>query len=201
MAPEDGIPRGVVGVLHRLDALSTQASVTLRDVMEAFDDTTYAPLLMVPALIVVSPLSGIPLLPTLLGLTIALIAVQAMVGKRHLWLPGVLMRRRVSGARLHRGIDRLGRLARWLDRHSQDRLTALVSPPLDLLPKALSGLCGAAMPFLELVPFSSSILGAAVVLFAVSLLVADGVFVLAGVATMLLGAAIPLSILGGLLAL
>ena len=199
MALDEGIPPGVRGVLFRLEALTGQKTVTLRDVVEAFGEAAFVPLLIVPALVVVSPLSGIPFLPTVFGSVIALVALQALVGKRRLWLPGVLMRRRISGERLESALRRVHRLAEWIDRNSRSRLTPLTRPPLDAGSKALCVVSGASMPFLELVPFSSTLLGVAVVLLSTSLLVRDGVFVLLGAAVMGLAALIPLAIYGGLI--
>ena len=67
----------------------------------------------------------------------------------------------------------------WLDAHTGKRLSVLVRPPMDRLLHLACVLCGIAMPVLELVPFTSSILGAAVVLLAMTLLVRDGLLALA----------------------
>ena len=201
MALDEGAASGVQAVLTRLDALTVQSDVTLRDVVDAFGDTAFIPLMMVPALIVVSPLSGIPLLPTVLGLVIASVALQSLLRKQRLWLPEMLLRRRVGGARLHRTIERLRKTADWVDRHTGSRMTFLARPPLDAAPKALCMISGAAMPFLELVPFSSSILGVAVVLLSTSLLVGDGLFALLGTIVMGMAAAVPVLVYGSLLGL
>jgi hypothetical protein len=55
------------------------------------------------------------------------------------------------------------------------------------------------MPFLELVPFSSSILGVAVVLFATALLTRDGLFAVGATAIMGLAALVPLALYGNLI--
>jgi hypothetical protein len=80
------------------------------------------------------------------------------------------------------------RPAEWVDRHTGKRLTMLVRPPMDRLIYLACALCGAAMPLLELVPFSSSLLGAAVVLLSLTVLARDGLLALAGF--LVIGAAI-----------
>lgn len=186
-------------VIDRLDALTQHEELELEDILDAFGATAFVPVLMVLALIVVSPLSGIPFLPTFFGLTIGLVSAQMLFGRPRIWLPGFLMRRRLSGARLHGALGRLRRFAGWLDRTARNRLRLLVSPPLDLLPKTACMVCGLAMPFLELVPFSSSILGAAVILFSTGLLTRDGLFALIAYGMMGLAALVPFAVYGGVI--
>ena len=187
-------PHGLVEVIDRVLALADAEVVSVQDIIEGFGSASFLPFLLIPALVVVSPLSGIPLLPTVLGLTIALIASQMLLNRDHLWLPGFITRREISGERLRSSLQRLHRAAAWIDQRSRQRLTWLVTPPTSVLPRMLCVICGGMMPFLELVPFSSSILATAVVLFSVGFLSRDGLFVLAGMALVALGAAIPLKI-------
>jgi hypothetical protein len=63
-----------------------------------------------------------------------------------------------------------------------------------LLPQMLCVLCGLAMPFLELLPFSSSLLGMAVLLISVGFLVRDGVYTLAGLVFIFIAASIPFAV-------
>lgn len=178
-------------VIAKLETIMEGDDVALGDLVAAFGSASFAPALMVPALLVVSPLSGIPFFSSICGLTITLIALQMLAARKHLWLPRVLMRRSVGAARLRRAMARIHRVADWLDRHSRDRLLVLVRPPGIALPQALAAFCGAVMPFLEIVPFSSSILGLAVVMFSVSFLARDGLWVIAGCVCIALAALIP----------
>jgi hypothetical protein len=148
---------------------------------------------MVPALLVVSPLSGIPLFSSICGLTIAVIAAQMVwPGRDCLWLPGKLTRRHVSGERAREGVARLARVARWLDGHARARWRVLVHRPGRKVVEAACLVSGLAMPFLEVVPFFSSVLGFAVLLMATGLLTKDGLFALAGLVVMAAGPVIAL---------
>lgn len=196
--PEDR-PHRVRDVIERLDRLTDRDRLSLGDIVAAFGRTSFLPLLLVPALLVISPLSGIPGLSSLCGLTIALIAAQMAARRAQVWLPGMLGRKTVAGARVHRGMDRLRGAADWLDRHTGDRLAWMTYQPFALIAQLGCLLSGLAMPFLELVPFSSSILGTATVLFVVGLLVHDGLFVLGGLALMLVASSIPVVVMGALL--
>jgi hypothetical protein len=123
---------------------------------------------------VVSPLSGVPLFSSTCGILICLVSGQMLFGRSNLWLPGWLGRKRIEGARAEKAISAMRRAANWLDRHASKRLQVVLSQPFISLIRLVCLLCGALMPVLEVVPFSSSILGAAVALLALSMLTRDG---------------------------
>jgi len=191
-------PTSIGEVLDRLDALTSRSDVTLRDVLENFGRASFVPALVIPALLVVSPLSGIPFFSSVCGLTIVFVTAQMLARREHIWLPDLLLSRSVSGPRLHGGLRRIHRLGRWIDRNSAERLSFLMLPPMVGLFYLLCLLAGGMMPFLELVPFSSSILGFSVLLMAAGFLTRDGIFALAGAVVFLVAPTIPLAILSGL---
>lgn len=181
-------------ILSRLSCMAAADRVSVRDLVEEFGEASFLPALMVPALIVVSPLSAIFFLPTLMGLSMALIAAQMLMGRRSLWLPRVLLSRSIAGGRLRRAVGWLERPGLWVDRQTTPRLTLLFYWPLRLIPVLGCMVSGLMMPFLELVPMSSTVLGLAIVLFAVALLARDGLFVIAGLCLMGVAALIPVFI-------
>ncbi|RAP42326.1 hypothetical protein BYZ73_06120 [Rhodovulum viride] len=182
-----------------LDAVEQAARgdrVTVRHLFEALGSGSFLPLMMVPALAVVSPLSGIPGFSSFCGLAIALVAGQMVIGKRHLWAPGWLMQREIRAKRARNAVDWLRRPARWLEWAARPRLRFLVTPPLVKMLQALCLLAGLSMPFLELVPFSSSLLGAAVVTLSVAMLARDGLLALIGLAPFAVAGAVIAGVLG-----
>lgn len=198
MAAASGTPviDGMGAVVDQLDALSVQKEVTVRDIVSAFGDASFLPLMMIPALLVVSPLSGVPLFSSICGITIGLVAVQMLSGRRHVWLPGFVMRRKLKGVQLHRAVQKIRKSADWLDSHARRRLRLLFHFPLKLIPQILCVLSGFSMPFLELLPFSSSLLGAAVCLMSVGFLVRDGLYTIGGFAFVSIAASIPFAVAG-----
>jgi len=187
--------RPVHDVVARLQDLSAHDQVPMGDLIRAFGDTSFVPALMVPALLVVSPLSGLPFFSSVCGLTIAVIAAQMVWGRDHLSLPGVVMRRQVRGTRLRAALHRMGQVADWLDAHTRKRFAFLICGAGRIVPQILCLVIGAVMPFFEIMPFSSSILGFAVLCFAISLLSHDGAFVLVGMAAMAVAGAVPVILL------
>ncbi|MFP4326405.1 MAG: exopolysaccharide biosynthesis protein [Paracoccaceae bacterium] len=190
-----GAPATIGDVLERLDRLTDLSHVTLRDVQESFGRASFVPALMIPSLLVVSPLSGIPFFSTICGLMIFFVTAQMLARREHVWLPELLLSRSVSGPRLHNALQRIRRLGGWIDRNSSERLRFLMLPPMVVLFYLLCLVAGGMMPFLELVPFSSSILGLSVLLMAAGFLTRDGLLALAGAAVFMLAPAIPLAVL------
>lgn len=179
-AVNEGELGSVTDIVARMEEAANGDRTQLREVIEVLGEASFIPVLMAPALAVVTPLSGIPLFSSFCGILIALISLQLLANRDHLWLPDWLMRRAVPSKKLRDATDWLRKPARWLDNHTRARIGFLVKRPFDWVAESACLVCGAAMPFLELVPFSSSILGAAVTLFALALLARDGLVALIG---------------------
>ncbi len=187
--------RPVGDILARLAVLAQADRVTIAQIRAAFGEASFLSAMIIPALIVVSPLSAIFFLPTVMGLSVVLIAGQMLSGRRTLWLPRAIARLSLPGLRLGQSLAWLVRPGDWLDRQTRRRLGVLFVWPLRLIPVLGCLLSGLMMPFLELVPMASSVLGLAIILFALGLLARDGVFVILGLMLMALASLIPVVIM------
>ncbi|RBI84815.1 exopolysaccharide biosynthesis protein [Rhodosalinus halophilus] len=196
-SPDPG-PVTISEIIARLEALSDREHVTLGDILASFGQASFVPALMLPGLLVFSPLSGIPLFSSICGLTIAAVSAQMLVRRRHIWLPSVLRERGLSGPRLQAGLSHMARAGHWIDRNTGNRLHLLTAQPMASLFTLVCLCAGLAMPFLELVPFSSSILGLSVVLISSAFLTRDGLYALAGLGVFAVAPMIPLLIWMGL---
>ena len=166
-------------ILDRLETLcGRQDRVSLGETVEALGSRSYGPFLIFPALIEISPVGGIPVVPTLLAALITLFAMQMLLGYRHLWLPGFLARRTVSSAKMGKAIPRLHPWARRIDRRFHNRLPTLTSGPFVRFAAAGSICLALAVPPLELVPFASSVPMMAIAAFGLALLVRDGMLMI-----------------------
>ncbi|RPE67131.1 hypothetical protein EDD53_1535 [Pacificibacter maritimus] len=173
-----------------------QDEVCMSDIVDTLGKQVLLPMLLFPALAVVTPLSGIPGLSSVCGIIIALVSLQLLRGRDTLWLPDWILRRKISSDRLEKAVNGLNGVARWLDKISRPRLQVLVRAPGSILPEFLCFLSGSAMPFLELVPFSSSVLGGATSLFAVGLVMRDGLFIMAGFALVAMASGLAVAVTG-----
>lgn len=172
-------PHSVGEILDSLQQLAKrERSVSIGDIVEAFGNRSYGPFLIVPALIELSPIGGIPGLPTALAAIIALFAVQMLIGRKQMWLPGLVKRRSIKADRLEKASGRLRGLARFMDRWFHGRLPALTKGPMIKLAAAIVLLLAATVPPLELLPFASSAPMLAIAAFGLALLVRDGVLMI-----------------------
>lgn len=169
-------------VIARLRDAAKGDTVSARDVFETAGQDSFATALLIVALIMVTPLSGIPTLPTLGAILIATIAVQWLVGRRHLWLPDWILRKSVDAARMRTALDWLDRPAAFVDRHTRSRLRAVAKAPLSGIALITILAIVATWPFLELLPFFTTICAVGVSLIAFGLMTQDGLWVLAGYA-------------------
>lgn len=168
-----------------LDALAIAAegdAVSVEVLIETLGRRSFPTLVLAPSLIAVSPVSGIPGLSSTIGLLVATITAQMLMGRTSAWLPGFVTRRRIATTRLHRALNWLRRPVGFLERLARPRMVILVSQPLVILPLMTMLAIGFTMPLLELVPMSATIAGAILTIFAVGLLVRDGLLVLLALA-------------------
>lgn len=163
-------------VVARIRKAGTGGELSVQDIVEALGRASFGPLLLAPGLLVMSPLSGIPGLSSLGGITIALISIQMVFGRDHIWLPRWIMRQSVERSRMEKALNAIERPMHVVDRVTKPRLSFFARRPLVLIPEILCLACGLAMPFLELVPFSSSLLATVVTLCAVGMVTRDGLF-------------------------
>ena len=144
------------------------------DVTEAFGERAFGPFLIVLPLIEMSPVGGIPGVPSFLALMIAIVTVQLAMGRQHLWLPGFIQHRSVKAQRVTSGAPKLRRITGWIDRHTGERWHHLVgSVGMRAGAVCILALC-LTVPPLELVPFASTAPMAAILAFGVALLAKDG---------------------------
>jgi hypothetical protein len=155
-------------------------TVSVQDVLDHVGDRSTMPIVLVVALVLVSPLSGIPGLPTLSSIVITLALSQTLVGHENLWLPRFLRIRTVQAHRLKSAVEWLRRPTGWIDRHSHPRMRALASGPLRPVTLIVALLTAIVWPFLELLPFVTSIGASAVALMSFGMLTRDGLYVLLG---------------------
>ncbi|MEM1284711.1 MAG: exopolysaccharide biosynthesis protein [Pseudomonadota bacterium] len=166
--------RSLTAIIEDVMALCDERDLSLGEIIAASGRAGILPVLILVSVIVVSPLSAIPLFSSVSGMLIFLISAQIALGRRHLWLPGFLTRRQLKAERVTSSLKRLLPVAGWVDRRSKQRLSFLVRRPLSQVLMVVCGLCGLAMPFFELVPMSATLLASTVALITLAILVKDG---------------------------
>jgi hypothetical protein len=178
-------PKNLVELLEsliRAERASSGAKVSVGELLDAVGQRSFGPLLLVPGLLVASPLSGIPGVPTMAAIFVLVIATQLLLGRECFWLPTWILKREISQSKVDKALRFLQRPARVVDKCSSERLVILTRGPAVYLIGAVCMLLAIAMPPLELIPFASSVIGAVLSSFGLALIARDGLLVTFGLA-------------------
>lgn len=149
-------------------------SVSVDDIVGAVGRRSFGPLLLVTGLLAASPVSTIPGMPTTLGVLVALIAVQMLLRRERFWLPGWVVKRKISREKFCKGLGWMRKPAHFIDRFLKPRLEVVTNQGGLFAIALLCSLIGVAMPSLEFVPLSTHIAGLALTAFGLSLIARDG---------------------------
>lgn len=157
-----------------------QDEVAIGDLIRTFGDRSFAPLMLILALVGITPVGGVPTVPTILAGSIALIAGQRLFGRETMWLPQFITCRGVNSDKLTKGSATLDRIARVLDKLAKRRIAALAGPNARRVVAGLIVALCLAMPMLELVPFAAAIPFLAIAVLSLAIMVRDGLVMLVG---------------------
>lgn len=172
-------PGGLEDLLAQLaDAKEEGGEVRIGALIEAVGRRSFGPVLLLAGLIAVSPLSGIPGMPTTIAVIVVAVAGQFLFGRRHFWLPQWVQRRHVPYDKFCKGLERVKRPARFVDRFLKPRLEVVTHAGGVHAIAILCIVIAATMPPLEIVPFAATAAGAALTLFGLSLIAEDGMVAL-----------------------
>jgi hypothetical protein len=163
-----------------IDLGKDQDRVHVSDMQDSLGQRSFGPFLFVPAIIEISPIGGVPGVPTILALIVALFAIQMLFGRDHFWIPGFLSKRSVSGEKLDKGLNKIRPVIRWLDKISRTRLNWAVSQGFLRVLAVLCMLLATSVPPLELLPFASTAPFSAIALFGLGITTQDGLLIVLG---------------------
>lgn len=178
--PSEHDARNLEELLSQIDwaANTDHRQITVAEILVAVGARSFAPILLLAGALIASPLSGIPGFPTAMAILIFLVSIQMLVGRRYFWLPSWLLHRNVPQRKMAATVQWLWRPARFIDHFVRPRLTGLVKGAGARIIALLSLLIASSMPFLELIPFSSSLAGVILTAFGLSLVSSDGLLAL-----------------------
>lgn len=183
---EDTDGESIDEVVSELEEFAeTHRRVCIADILDEFGDRSYGPFLVILPLIDLSPLGAIPGLPSLLALMIAIVAVQLMLRRDHIWMPDFIQRRSIRGRKLARALEKIEGVAHFLDTRCAGRLTWLAHGfPVRIAALCIILLC-LTVPPLELLPLAASVPMLAIAAFGVALTVRDGLLMIVAAAVTL----------------
>ncbi|MEE4540304.1 MAG: exopolysaccharide biosynthesis protein [Erythrobacter sp.] len=172
-------PHSIGDVVDGLEELAqNEDEVRIGDVLDKFGDRSFAPIMLVLALIEISPVGAIPGVPSFLAVCVGLFAVQLLFGADHIWAPGWITNRSVSGDKMDKATDKISGIADKLDSLSSDRMQWLTKGPAVQVAAGIILLLCFAVPPLEVLPWASAAPMFAVAVICVALMVRDGLAML-----------------------
>lgn len=166
-------------LLDRIEKAADDDRVSLDAILDVVGRSSFGPLLLVAGLVALAPIIGdIPGVPTIVAVFVLLTAGQLLFRREHIWLPRWLLKRSVARSKLCKALGWLRRPARFVDRLLRPRLT-IFTQGAGIYAVAIGCIViAAAMPAMELVPFSANGAGAALTAFGLSLIARDGLLAL-----------------------
>lgn len=166
-------------LLDRLDeAGEGQEDVSMGRLMDTIGKRSFGPLLLLIGVVLVTPLSGIPGLPSTMGVAVFLLSLQMLLRRKHIWLPEWILRRSISRQKLDKSAEWMRKPARFIDRFLRHRLGFLVDGPGSWPLAVVCLMLAVSLPVLELVPFAASSAGAALTCIGLAMIAHDGVLAL-----------------------
>lgn len=166
-------------LLDRLDeAREGQEQVSMERLMDTIGRRSFGPLLLLIGIILVTPLSGIPGLPSTMGVAVFLLSSQMLLRRKRIWLPEWILRRNIRQDKFARAARWMRRPARFIDRLLRERLSFLVDGPASWPLALVCLLVAVTLPLLEPVPFAASSAGVALTCIGLAMIAHDGVFAL-----------------------
>lgn len=168
----------ITSLEQMLDRIAESADkkgrVSFGTIVESIGDRSFGPLLLLVGVIMTSPVSGMPGVPTTMGVLVLLIAGQLLFRRDHFWLPEWVLKRSLEQRQVYRAVNWLRPGAKLVDRLLRPRLPAFIRGISVYLISLICALIAAAMPMMELVPFSAHVAGLALTAFGLAIISRDG---------------------------
>jgi len=179
----DDQPHNLTGVLDRVEEKTDgEDTVRVEDILDAFSGRLFGPLIIVPGLVLLTPLGGIPLVPAAIGVLVAAIAGQRLFGRERPWVPARLIDRGLERDRVTNAFGKIRPWTKRVDAVIKPRITVLTTGPAEYAAAALAMLLGATIPVVGLIPFAAALPGAGLTLIGLALIARDGLLMIAALA-------------------
>ena len=178
MKKEEGALTEIVNELRTASEEGDQ--VKIGALIDALDQRGYGPALAVLPLIELTPIGGVPGVPTLLAFTLALITIRLLMGYEHFWAPDWLRRRELKSQRVIKSVEWLKPVSLRIDAKLHERLSAFAGSMGQRVACIVILCIIVTVPPLEVVPFATSGPMLAISTLGLGLLYRDGLLMLLG---------------------
>lgn len=180
--PPDSEDHPVNTVLDSLKDEAEREHVQVKDLLETLGTRSYGPLLLLMAILAVSPLGAIPGMSLFTATVVIWVAGQMLIGRKSPWLPRRLLEQKIPRKRIPKAVDQFRPWVGWADRLVAKRLALFNSLPATMVTAVLCIFLACTFYPLAFVPFGVAIPGTVLGILALGLMAHDGVVLLVGYA-------------------
>lgn len=181
-------PQGAAGaapledIVDEAIALSKDGRVTMHDMLTAWDDRSYGPLFVLLGFMGGTPLAIVPGAAAVVGIVIALLALQMALGNNHPWLPGWALKQSVSEDALKSARDKMQPTLAAIDRYIMERWSWFAGALMRRIAAGVVFALGLLMVPFDAIPFAVAAPAWTVVLFGVAITARDGLVMIVATA-------------------
>jgi len=168
------------GILERAREAAGGEQVDLKDLVQAFGDRAFGPVMILCSLFLMTPIGIIPGLPAAFGLIVIIFAVQLLFRREYPWMPEVLRKVEISDAALEKTQRKVSPILRKIDTFIHPRLPWVTSGPMQALTAILAILLAITLAPLGVVPFGVVAPAFIIGLLGLGIAARDGVLIIIG---------------------
>ena len=176
-------------VVDQVDTIDTEKKdiISVREIIESLGRDSFGPVILLVGLFMIIPgLSDIPGVSILVGSIIALFAGQFLLGRKHLWLPDVILRQSVKTRKLSQTLEKADKPIGVADTMTKERLGFLTGKTGRYAVAAGCLFIALFSPLMEFVPLSANVAGLSIFFFGLALVASDGLMVILGFLNLLI---------------
>ena len=167
-------------ILERAREAANGEGVDLKDLVQAFGDRAFGPVMILCSLFLMTPIGIIPGLPAAFGLIVIIFAMQLLFRRDYPWMPEVLRKVKISDSALEKTQDKVSPILRKIDNVIHPRLPWVTSGPMQALTALLAILLAITLVPLGVVPFGVVAPAFIIGLLGLGITARDGVLIIIG---------------------
>lgn len=168
------------GILDLAREAAGGGQVDMKDLVQAFGDRAFGPVMILCSLFLMTPIGIIPGLPAAFGLIVIIFALQLLFRRKYPWMPEILRKVEISDAALEKTQRKVSPLLRKIDSVIRPRLPWVTSGPMQVLTALLAIILSITLVPLGVVPFGVVAPAFIIGLLGLGITARDGVLIIIG---------------------
>ncbi len=167
-------------ILSRAREAADGEQIDLVDLVKAFGDRAFGPVMILCSLFLMTPIGMIPGLPAAFGLIVIVFALQLLFRRAHPWMPKVLRKVKISDTSLEKTQEKVSPFLRKIDSVIRPRLPWVTSGPMQAFTALLAIILAMTLLPLGVVPFGVVAPAFIIGLLGLGITARDGVLIIIG---------------------